>query len=174
MRRVLITLLLVALIGALIFEFTSEQVEVPQLITKTYDELSSDEKKEIDCLATNIYREAGVEQHDGMVAVALVTMNRVKTNGFPETVCKVVSQKTKGTCQFSWKCIAKLPKIDRDLYTYSRNIAIKVFLNHDIIDDITQGALFYHADYVRPRWKKLEVTTKIGRHIFYKPTGEII
>ena len=169
MRRVFIALLLIVLFSISVLEFKTEETESPQLVTKVYEDLSVDEKKEIDCLAQNIYREAGIEQHEGMVAVALVTMNRVKTTGFPDTVCKVVSQKTKGTCQFSWKCIAKLPKIDHDLYTYTRNVAIKVFLNHDIIDDITQGALFYHADYVRPRWKKLEVTTKIGRHIFYKP-----
>lgn len=174
MRRVLTALLALALIAVLIFEFKQEDTQSPQLITKAYEELSVNEKKEIDCLALNIYREAGVEEHSGMVAVALVTMNRVKARGFPETVCKVVNQKTKGTCQFSWKCIANLPKVDRELYTYIRNVAIQIFLNHDIIDDITQGALFYHADYVRPKWKKLEVTTKIGRHIFYKPTGETI
>ena len=174
MRRVLIALLLIVCATLLVFEFPKEEQQSPQFITKAYEDFSLNEKKEIDCLALNIYREAGIEEHDGMMAVALVTMNRVKANGFPETICKVVSQKSKGVCQFSWKCIPRLPKIDYDLYTYSRNIAIKVFLNHDIIDDITQGALFYHADYVSPRWKKLEVTTKIGRHIFYKPTGEII
>ena len=31
-----------------------------------------------------------------------------------------------------------------------------------------KGALYYHADYVNPRWK-LDKTTIIGRHIFYKP-----
>jgi len=30
-----------------------------------------------------------------------------------------------------------------------------------------QGALFYHADYVNPQWKKVRVA-KIGRHIFYR------
>lgn len=176
MRRVILALLITVIAIACVFcEFRKDTVvSEPRFITKAYEELTVHEKKEIDCLAQNIYREAGIEEQNGMVAVALVTMNRVKTEGFPETVCKVVNQKTKGTCQFSWKCIAKLPKINEDLYTYSRSIAIKIFLNHDIIDDITQGALFYHADYVKPKWKKLEVTTKIGRHIFYKPTGEFI
>jgi hypothetical protein len=31
--------------------------------------------------------------------------------------------------------------------------------------------LYYHADYVNPRWK-LEKTTVIGRHIFYKESGK--
>ena len=35
--------------------------------------------------------------------------------------------------------------------------------------DITDGALFYHADYVTPSWAKIkQKTTEIGDHIFYK------
>jgi spore germination cell wall hydrolase CwlJ-like protein len=35
--------------------------------------------------------------------------------------------------------------------------------------DITDGALFYHADNIRPSWAKTKKrTTKIGNHIFYK------
>ena len=34
--------------------------------------------------------------------------------------------------------------------------------------DNTQGATFYHADYVSPSWaKKIPLIGKIGRHIFY-------
>lgn len=145
----------------------------PKFDTTPYAELSKQTKREVDCLAVNIYREAGREETQGMIAVALVTMNRLKTDGFPDSVCKVVNQKTKSTCQFSWVCMHKLPRMDDKIYTYIREIATHVFLNHDLIEDFTAGALFYHADYVRPRWKNLEVTTKIGRHIFYKPIGTI-
>ena len=35
--------------------------------------------------------------------------------------------------------------------------------------DITDGALFYHANYVRPSWrKKFKRTTEIDKHIFYR------
>ena len=135
-------------------------------------ELNKQQKAEIDCLTQNIYREAGIEQEEGKIAVALVTMNRVKAPGFPETVCKVVQQKKKKTCQFSWTCLKTLPRVDEQIYSYSRSLAIKVFFNHNTIEDTTQGALFYHANYVRPRWTNLEVTTVIGRHIFYKPIGD--
>ncbi|MBJ7298438.1 MAG: cell wall hydrolase [Dolichospermum sp.] len=40
-------------------------------------------------------------------------------------------------------------------------------MNYEILDDVTKGALYYHADYVNPRWKLIKTTT-IGRHIFYK------
>ena len=35
--------------------------------------------------------------------------------------------------------------------------------------DITDGALFYHADYVRPAWAKTKKRTiEIEDHIFYR------
>ena len=35
--------------------------------------------------------------------------------------------------------------------------------------DITDGALFYHADYVYPSWAKTKQrTTEIDDHIFYR------
>jgi hypothetical protein len=38
------------------------------------------------------------------------------------------------------------------------------------VEDVTGGALYYHADYVRPIWRhKLLKTAKIGAHIFYAP-----
>lgn len=71
-------------------------------------ELSYDKKKvvmrEVECLAKNIYYEAGSEPREGMLAVAQVTMNRVKSNEFPRSVCGVVYQQRKGVCQFSWVC----------------------------------------------------------------------
>ena len=172
MKRIII---IFSVLVSLLFAYT--KVHTPHTALKydttPYAELSKASKKEVDCLALNIYREAGIEEVHGMIAVALVTMNRLKTQGFPDTVCKVVKQKTKSTCQFSWFCMNRLPKINEKIYNYTRELATHVFLNHDLIEDITNGALFYHADYVNPRWKKLEVTTKIGRHIFYKPIGEI-
>jgi len=163
--------LLIVIALLLIIPFIEYEVEKPQLKLNMslYEELNKEEQRQIDCLALNMYREAASEPENSKIAVALVTMNRVKAPGFPDSVCKVVQQRTKDVCQFSWKCIARLPKINQDLYKYTRELATRVFLNHHILEDFTFGALFYHADYVRPGWKKLEVTTKIGRHIFYRP-----
>ena len=61
--------------------------------------------RQLDCLAINIYREAGYEPFEGKVAVAQVTMNRVEDPQFPNDVCSVVYQKSttvKTVCQFSW------------------------------------------------------------------------
>jgi spore germination cell wall hydrolase CwlJ-like protein len=50
--------------------------------------------KDRDCLARNIYYEAGAEPEEGKVAVAMVTINRVRDGRFGKTVCSVVDQRT--------------------------------------------------------------------------------
>jgi len=54
------------------------------------------------------------------------------------------------------------------LYNDIINLAVDVYANHDKMNDPSKGALFYHADYVRPVWRKnLDKVAVIGKHIFY-------
>jgi spore germination cell wall hydrolase CwlJ-like protein len=128
-------------------------------------------KKDLECLALNIYREAGHEPFEGKVGVAQVTLNRVADSNFPMTVCEVVYEKTavysKVICQFSWYCDAnhRNRKINQEAYADSYAVAKKVYLEGFRLDGLN-NALYYHADYVRPNWK-LERITQIGAHIFY-------
>ena len=133
------------------------------------------------CLALNVYHEAKNQSFIGQVAVAQVVMNRVKDNRYPNNVCDVVKQgltykwkpslPIKNRCQFSWYCDGK-PDDITDEYTYNQLHKLAESLvtsNFKILLDITDGALYYHADYVKPKWsRKFERTVKIGRHIFYK------
>ena len=122
--------------------------------------------RELKCLADNIYYEAGNQSSTGKLAVAAVTINRVKSPKFPKSVCSVVYQRTRGTCQFSWVCEGKKKVRSQMQYAESKRIAEKVLLsgaNHGIFG---RNVLFYHADYVNPRWN-LRRVTKIGDHIFY-------
>ena len=48
---------------------------------------------QLDCLARNIYHEAGYEPFEGKVAVAQVTINRAESGEFPSDICRVVYQK---------------------------------------------------------------------------------
>lgn len=148
----------------------------PQKIQVSYNLLIPDVQQQIDCLAENIYHEARSEPKEGQVAVAFVTLNRVNSHHFPNDICSVVTQKTKGTCQFSWFCQDKekstftnktLTKTNNVLYNKIRKLAIQVYANYEVMNDPSQGALFYHADYVSPNWRNVEETTIIGRHIFY-------
>ena len=43
-------------------------------------------------MAKNIYYEARDQTTKGQIAVALVTINRVKSRRFPNSICKVVKQ----------------------------------------------------------------------------------
>ncbi len=138
-----------------------------KILDITYHQLTKETQKQIDCLADNIYHEAGYEPEDGKVAVALVTLNRLQDPRFPKDICGVVKQKTRSTCQFSWFCENKITNRAKEVYTKARDTAVHVYVNYEKLQDITGGALYYHADYVNPRWK-LEKTTTIGRHIFYK------
>lgn len=140
------------------------------LLDISYNQLTKETQKQIDCLAQNIYHEAGYEAREGKEAVALVTLNRTQDPRFPKDICGVVKQKTTSVCQFSWFC-QNVSIRNRDVYEDARNVAVYVYANYENLKDITKGALYYHADYVNPRWK-LEKTTVIGRHIFYKESGK--
>ena len=129
-------------------------------------------EKSLDCLAMNVYREAGHESFEGKVAVAQVTLNRVNSNKFPRDVCAVVYQKSRFTerviCQFSWYCDSKHRNrpVDDEAYEESYKVAKMVFLEDFRLESL-EHALYYHADYVSPNWK-LKRITKIGTHIFYE------
>jgi len=127
---------------------------------------------QLDCLARNIYHEAGYEPFEGKVAVAQVTINRAESGEFPSDICRVVYQKNivyeKVLCQFSWYCETATMKkpMNGPVYTESMEVAKKVLLEGFRLPDLKQ-ALYFHGDYINPGWKK-ERVAKIGRHIFYK------
>ncbi len=129
-------------------------------------------ENQLECLAINIYREAGHENFEGKVAVAQVTMNRVKDGRFGDDVCGVIYKKNvvmdRVVCQFSWACdqAAKTRPVNQAAYKESYEVAKKVLLE-DFRLSVLKDALYYHANYVNPRWN-LEKIGSIGNHIFYK------
>lgn len=158
-------LFIASLVVAIAPAFTSDRI-----INVQYSQLTPAAKKQVDCLAENIYFEAGHEPTEGKKAVALVTLNRVQDPRYPKDICSVVKQKVNYTCQFSWYCEGKKHVRNYTAYEEAKRVALLVYANYENLKDITQGALYYHADYVNPRWK-LEKTVVIGRHIFYKEKG---
>ena len=127
---------------------------------------------QLDCLARNIYHEAGYEPFEGKVAVAQVTINRAESGAFPSDICGVVYQKNivyqKVLCQFSWYCTSEgtTKPMNGPVYTESMEVAKKVLLEGFRIKDLN-SALYYHADYINPSWGKKPIA-KIGHHIFYQ------
>jgi len=154
----------------------------PKPLVAEFNDLTKSTQKEIECLANNIYFESAHEPEKGQIAVAFVTLNRVNSNLWPNTICEVVLEKGKNplsgktVCQFSWYCEERpkamwqsryLTKTDNRLYNEIRDLAVKVYLNYENMKDPTYGAVFYHADYVSPGWRNVTKTNVIGRHIFY-------
>ncbi len=126
--------------------------------------------EEFRCLALNVYFEARSESTIGQVAVAMVTLNRVRSRSFPNTVCKVVQQggsKNRHRCQFSWYCDGKRD-VPRKGKAWDKALRVAYQSLFTAQRDPTQGALWYHADYVRPKWARGMVrTTRIGKHLYY-------
>ena len=144
-----------------------------------------------ECLALNMYHEARDQGVGGALAVSFVVFNRVRDDRFPNTVCQVIKQgpireswKTRKTkdpydavfypiknkCQFSWWCdgLSDEPK-EKKIYARFLELAKGIIRNEYNLIDITDGATFYHADYVKPAWAKTKFRTiEIGDHIFYR------
>ena len=140
-----------------------------------------------ECLAKNIYFEAGVESTAGKLAVANVTINRTLNVNYPNTICGVVQEgihyynvnkdkhfPVRDRCQFSWYCDGLLdePREGRS-WESAQELAKRVLVNHydKALIDITDGATHYHANWMEkyPKWSHhKKVMASIDRHIFYK------
>ena len=179
-----------------------EQSYYPIAIPETVTAVETIEQVEIDvdemhCLAKNIYFEARGESTKGKIAVANVTMNRVDSPKYPNTICNVVYQAKhskwwlehhnrlvpiRNQCQFSWYCDGKSDTLyltDNNGRVIKRNMeswleSIKIAedaIRGNLNTVIPANALWYHADFVQPYWsthyKKVD---KVGAHIFYTST----
>ena len=147
--------------------------------------------RSVECLALNMYHEARNQGSAGLLAVSAVVLNRVKDPKFPSTICEVIEQgptreswkprqttdpndekfyPIKHPWQVSWYCDGKsdVPK-QKETYKRLLTIAESIVYNKLPFIDITDGAVFYHADYVTPAWAKTKIkTVEIQDHIFYR------
>lgn len=155
-------------------EAQAAQQKPKKPVAKTVD------AKQLNCLAKNIYYEAGSEPATGKAAVARVTMNRVNHSSFASTPCAVVYQanmvsseteegdkKTVKLCQFSWVCenVKKINPHD-PRYKESEKIAYEVLAYDAYKHVVPSTTLFFHSVFVQPNWPYKQVK-KIGNHIFY-------
>jgi spore germination cell wall hydrolase CwlJ-like protein len=167
-NSVIVLISIFTILSVFNLDTVSAHMREDKLINVTYKDLSPQAKKQVECLAQNIYYEAGWEPEEGQVAVAMVTMNRVEDGRFGNSICGVVKQKVQNTCQFTWFCEHKtLTNINHNVYNDVKNLAAYVYANYEKMDDPSKGALFYHADYVNPGWKNMRYLAKIGHHKFY-------
>lgn len=131
--------------------------------------------KERECLAKAIYWEARNQSLEGKIAVGLVVINRVNAGLWNDSICGVIFQ----GCQFSWVCNGNAKKNpakntnfdEQAAWAESISVANELISGSSDIEDITRGATYFHARYVKPnwaKWKKIERTVRIDDHIFYR------
>ncbi len=143
-------------------------------LTGSVAAMADEYQNEVRCLAMNIYHEARGEPIEGQLAVALVTMNRVRHERYPNTVCRVVWQPG----QFSWTRDGRSDRpTDTKAWRRARDIAAFIYKRYEQFHkttngalDVTNGALYYFAPKkVNPHWARYkEITREIGSHVFLK------
>lgn len=117
---------------------------------------------ELRCLAVGVYYEAKGEPLAGQLAVADVILNRTTSGRFPRTVCSVLTQRG----QFSFVRGGKLPTPPENA-AWRKALAVAQVAQKDLWDDPVEDALYFHARYVSPGWKRARVGM-IGNHVFYR------
>lgn len=129
----------------------------------------------VNALACNIYMESRGENISGQMAVGFVTLNRLKDEGYPESIRKVVYQSS----QFSWTLTKNGYAVrDAESWTVAQDIAKFLYKirNNEVLYnrlDPTHGATHFHTKKVKPYWTKyFTKTAVIGYHVFYKPKKE--
>jgi hypothetical protein len=170
--KIVINVLVVLAIASVAQQAVSRKFERLEQARQTASPITAKMRQtQLDCLARNIYHEAGSEPFEGKVAVAQVTINRTENGNFPSDICQVVYQKNvvyeKVMCQFSWYCTgpSAMKPMNGPMYTESMEVAKKVLLEGFRLPDL-KNALYFHGDYINPGWGKKPVA-KIGHHIFY-------
>lgn len=121
------------------------------------------------CMALNIFFEARSEPIQGQIAVAEVTLNRVASDDYPNTICEVVLQENKNGCSFSWWCDGKsdYPK-EHNSFQTSKSLAKLMIDNGQYISVVGKDATHYHTDDIKPYWSDDMVKVEqVGKHIFY-------
>jgi spore germination cell wall hydrolase CwlJ-like protein len=136
------------------------------------------------CLALNIYHEARGESLEGMIAVASVTLNRVASKRFPNTVCGVVFQgehsewwarehgkrvPIKNRCQFSWYCDGRSDEI-KNPDAWDMSVLISRSMLAGTLKGNTGGAThYYNPTKVNPWWSDSYIqTVMVDNHVFLR------
>lgn len=148
-----------------IADLRSDVQEIKQAVLDRSEVRIKYNDQDVECLARNIYWEAGVEPMVGKIAVGTITVNRVRTKYWGRRICDVVYSKE----QFSWTKERKRAWVSLKGKAWADSkAAAEAVLKQGIVVKQLNKALFYHADYVDPKWRDdRHQVLKVGRHIFY-------
>ena len=150
---------------------TLEPVNPPvALLTPTQPEsflepvysLTLDEKT---CLALNLYHEGRDQGNVGMLLIGHVTLNRVESERYPDTICEVVYQPR----QFSWTHSKNFIPHEEDSWNEALKLTDKLLSR---TFDRSGGSLYYYnPKLASPDWarsSKLKVVVIHKDHTFLR------
>lgn len=124
--------------------------------------------QQANCLSQAIWFESRNQPVVGQVAVAVTIMNRVKSSGYPNTVCEVVNQ----PYQFSYTLLPK-DELERQLReankidAIAKELAVRIALQAITggFDDMHVSLHYYNPDKASPKWaKSFGNNFKLGQH----------
>lgn len=133
--------------------------------------LSESQKRDVECIAWNLYFEARGGQHNEQVAIAYVPINRIGKKDFGNDVCTNVFQYNLHNgirkYQFSWIGFRFGPHWARedDAWKNVQKIATEAYLK--IIPDAGKGATYFHSLYVTASWAPHQKKFVLGQHLFW-------
>lgn len=119
--------------------------------------------EQLRCLAGAIYFEARGESLEGQLAVGRVVVDRARSGRFPSSYCGVVFQRS----QFSFVRGQTMPRVNENTPAWQRAVAIARIADEGSWQSPTDGALFFHATHVSPRWR-LTRLARVDNHVFYR------
>lgn len=132
-----------------------------------------DGRRDLLCLAKNVYFEARGEPLAGQHAVAEVTMNRRASGHYPSTICGVVYQKNWDPLRkryvgaFSWTEFDVLPPPAGEAWLQAWEVSEAVYYGRE--PPVLDGAMHFHATTIKPDWARgKKALARIGGHVFYK------
>ena len=137
---------------------------IAKSVAPTSNQVTS--KEDVTWLAKNIYHEARGKSERLQTAVAIVTINRVNSGRYPNTIRGVVTDKH----QFSWYGDKRSDKIkDSVSWRISKSVAMKVLTDKNLpLKTKLKDVLWYHSKSVNPAWaKKKSVVMTVDNHNFY-------
>jgi spore germination cell wall hydrolase CwlJ-like protein len=145
------------------------------LILTAREARAMDPPDEQRCMAEALYYEARDQGTMGMVAVAAVIKNRMKSDSYPDTACGVVHQAKmwagapiRHKCQFSYFCDG-LPERPAEKEAWEMALQIAgALIDTDFKMVGLEQATHYHTISVQPSWATvLEPCGRVGDHLFY-------
>lgn len=129
---------------------------------------------DLTCLSKNVFYEARGTSENEKIRVINVTLNRLKSGKYPNTVCEVVHQYK----QFSWTLEQSKVKTPVELLYGWSEVELREWDNIKLLSkkalsgelsDITGGAMYYHTHSVNPTWASKKENIIVSKwHRFYR------